>query len=568
MIGDGFLGRFEAHVVEYPDKVAFIFLGDGERESARLHYGELRERALTLADHLAVRCPVGERALLMFPFGPDFIIAFLACLYSGVIAVPVHLPHPRRRDIRIGGIVADCAPRMVLTNRATRSRLAERLAQDAGLGNDHYLAIDDLPETVQRRRFTPTTEIDPNQIAFLQYTSGSTLSPRGVCVTHAMLAVNQAMIQEKMGTHRGTVYVSWLPTHHDMGLIGDTLNPLWCGGYAVKLPPAAFIQHPRRWLLATSNWGGTIIGGPNFAFDLCRHRISAEQWREFDLRSLEICYCGAEPIRVETIAGFLSVAEAAGFQPETFGTCYGLAEATLFVVGRKGLRTLAVASDHFHNHRISSPDVDAEALSLVSSGFPTAACDVAIVDPESARRAPPDCVGEIWVSGEHVAQRYWTWTEAGQTVFDGRLDDGRRYLRTGDLGFIHDGELFVTGRIKDLIIIRGRNIYPQDLEHVAQAAHPVLRACSGAAFAIERDGQEDVCLVHESLRIAGREQRAEAQDAVRRAIVEMFEIPVRDVIVVPPGRLPMTTSGKVQRSKSREWYLSGKFVDSANVGEV
>jgi amino acid adenylation domain-containing protein len=524
-------GMLRCRAVERPEREAFLFLADGEREEARLTYEELDRRARAIALNLRESLEPGDRALLLYPPGLELIAAFFGCLYAGVVAVPAYPPRPGdRSQSRLRAIARDAEPRAALTTQGFAARVPE-------LGALHWIAT----ETLETPEGLDLPEPDPESIALLQYTSGSTATPKGVMVTHANLLHNEAMIGQAFRQDEGSVVVGWLPLYHDMGLIGNVLQPIHAGARCVLMSPTVFLQRPRRWLEAISRYRGTTSGGPNFAYELCLRKIPPEQREGLDLSSWRVAFNGAEPVRAETLERFAEAFASCGFRREAFYPCYGLAEATLFVTGP--------------HPRGGGPGVKGR----VSCGHAWNGQRIAIVDPETGAELPAGREGEIWISGPSVARGYWRNPEATERDFRARLASGEGpFLRTGDLGFLLDGELYVTGRIKDLVILRGRNHYPQDLELTAERSHPDLRPGCGAAFSVEVNGEERLVLVQEVERHR-REGFGELAEAVRRTVAEEHEVQAHEVVLVRVGAVPKTSSGKVQRRLCRELYLAGEL---------
>jgi acyl-CoA synthetase (AMP-forming)/AMP-acid ligase II len=557
---------------EYPERTLFVFLGDGENQTDRLTYGQLHREAGALAALLRGEAGVGrgERALLLYPPGLDFVRGFFACLYAGIVAVPVYAPHPRRPDLRVQMIARDCQPSVVLADSHTLVRCAGVLDQIRPLTGVRRIASDQCiagGKVFERGEDQlPVSE----DLALIQYTSGSTSDPRGVCVTHANIMANEGMIQEAMGFHETDCFVSWLPTHHDMGLIGDTLQAVYSGCRAVKMPASAFLQHPRRWLRAVTRYRGTVIGGPNFAYDLCVARIPEAERGELDLSSLRVTYCGSEPIQPETLARFAEGFSRCGLDPRSLFPCYGLAEATLMVSGgpnKAGMRTLSVRQSAFDRGFIElAGEGESGARVLISSGRLVRGCRVEIMNPHLGQRVSPGEVGEVWVQGAHTATAYWEKPQESAAMLRAVMDDGQQgFLRTGDLGFLHEGELFITGRIKDMIIVNGRNVYPHDIEHIARESCPGLATGAGAAFGVAPNGKETVVLVHEAPRLAGGEEMNSWRKTVRTAVAEAAEVQLHELVFVPWGSVARTSSGKVRRSVVREQYLHGVLEDVQRV---
>jgi amino acid adenylation domain-containing protein len=538
---------------------AFLFLADGEREAASLGYDRLAAEVERLSARLAGEAGRGERALLVYPPGLELVVAFLACLDAGVVAVPVHPPSPRAGLGALPSFAADAEPRLVLGTGEQLARLRR-----AGGGDDPALAaarwrataLDAAGTAPPAARDRPPPADD--DVAFLQYTSGSTAAPRGVMVSHANLRANEEAIRRAFAMDEESVVVSWLPPYHDMGLIGTLLQPLWCGGTAVLFSPLAFLQRPRRWLEAVTRYRATVTGGPDFAYALTERRVPPAERPGLDLSSLRVAFSGAEPVRAETLDRFAAAFAPCGFRREVFYPCYGLAEATLFVSGG--------AVD-------AAPVVRAAAASGAAGAVPRVGCGrawtgetVVVADPESGRPLPAGREGEVRVASPSVARGYWRRPQETARVFGSPLvPGGPPFLRTGDLGVLDAaGELFVTGRLKDLLIVRGRNLHPADLEQAAEVAHPAVRPGGAAAFGVEAGGEERVVLACE----VERRREADAGEAaarVRAALVEAHDVAAWDVLVLSAGALPRTTSGKVRRGECRRRYAEGGWKPLAAV---
>ncbi|HSF41305.1 MAG TPA: non-ribosomal peptide synthase/polyketide synthase [Thermoanaerobaculia bacterium] len=524
-----------------PEQRAYTFLADGEDEQGHLTWAGLDLRARTIAVALRRSCTSGDRALLLYPPGLDFVAAFFGCLYAGVVAVPAYPPRSPRTLPRLRSILADSRPAVALSTSALSARVGGWLDRHAGeLPRVSWLATDELDAALAGE--WAEAGISGDDLAFLQYTSGSTSAPKGVMVSHANLAHNQRVIQAACDHTEESVFVTWLPVYHDLGLIGNILQAAWVGAPCVMMAPVAFLQSPLRWLAAVSRYRGTTSGGPNFAYDLCARKIPAAERARLDLSSWRVAFNGAEPVRAETLARFTEAFAVSGFRSGALYPCYGLAEATLMVSGGRPGQEPVVR--------------ELGGRRLVGCGRILLDLSAAVVDPESGTPSPPDGAGEIWVAGGSVARGYWNRPEETAHAFGAFLPDGRGpFLRTGDLGVLSGGELFVAGRLKDLIILRGQNHYPQDLEATAERSHPSLAGGAGAAFSIEEDGEERLVIVHEVERHAT--DPGEIAEAVRRAVAEEHEAVVQDVVLVRPGGVPRTTSGKIQRRATRELYLAG-----------
>ncbi len=541
-----------------PDHDAYIFLADGETETARLTWAEVDRRARAIGAELRDRGGAGQRALITYPAeaGPEFLTAFLGCLYAGAVAVPCDAAQGRGGAERLSWIAGDAKPRFVLGSPETNRLVTNAVAA-------YPLDVAAVPDTAADTWRDPGS--GPATLALLQYTSGSTGNPRGVMVSHGNVMANEAAIKATCEHDGGSRFVGWLPLYHDMGLIANLLQPLYLGSQSVLMPPSAFLAKPMRWLAAVSRYRGVTSGGPNFAYDLCVAKARPRDLDGLDLSSWRVAFNGAEVVRAATLLRFLQAFGPAGFAPETFFPCYGLAESTLIVSGApRGVPPRTVAADRgaLRAGRCVPPAEDgAPARTLVSSGRPVAGTRVAIVDPDTRDELPDGQLGEVWVSGPGVAAGYWGRAAESAATFGNRLGaEPATFLRTGDVGTMLTGELYVVARLKDLIIIRGQNHYPEDVEHTAERAHPALRPSGGAAFAIDdgdNDDQEHLVVLYEVDTRAGEPDVADIAAAVRRAVSERHKIEVYAVVLVPKGSVPKTTSGKVRRLACRDRYLAG-----------
>ena len=540
-------------------EAAYMFLGDGETITARLSYADLEKTAQASAVLLnGLQCQ-GKPILLLYPPGLDYIAAFFGCLCAGAIAVPAYPPRPNRSLERLQSVIQDAQAQVALTHSSVLQGLEKRFAEHAELKQLHWLATDDVDLSLASRWQAPN--ISPEHLALLQYTSGSTGTPKGVMISHGNLIHNSARINAFFEDTPQSSGVSWLPPYHDMGLVGGVLQPMYVGAPMALMPPVAFLQKPFRWLQAISDYGATTSGGPNFAYDFCVQKITPEQRQALDLSTWTLAFSGAEPVRAETLDRFTETFAPQGFCREAFYPCYGMAETTLMVTGcvRNALPQLETVSDRAlqANQAISTPDSD-DQRTLVGCGQTAADQILKIVDPHSLKPCPERTVGEIWVSQSgSLAQGYWQRPEQTAETFQASLADiGRVFLRTGDLGFLQAGELFVTGRLKELIIIRGRNYYPKDIEETVEKAHEALRPGAAAAFTITVEGQERLVLVCELERRFIRNLDGEAVvAAVRRAVAEHHDLQLHGLQLLKTGNLPKTSSGKIQRYRCRAGYL-------------
>jgi acyl-CoA synthetase (AMP-forming)/AMP-acid ligase II len=537
----------------------YTFLHGDEQHS--LTYEQLDRLARSTAASLLQRCIPGDRVLMIYPPGLDYVVALFACMYAGVIAVPSYAPRPNRPLSRLEAIVANAEPTIVLTTRGLLDSPKSIFHQTEGpLASLPRLATDDLAADSSVE--LPLETISADTPVILQYTSGSTAFPKGVTLTHGNLVHNTAAIQRNFPLDTTSSTVFWLPPYHDMGLIGGILQPLCTGFPVTLLSPVAFLQRPARWLQAISEFRATCSGGPNFAYDLCVRRVSEEEIDQLDLSCWKVAFNGAEPIRKQTLDDFCNKFERCGFQRSSFHPCYGLAESTLMATGMDregtGLVFQTVSRTALERNQIEAAMAVADESLLVSSGHAAGGQDVRIVDPVSAEPLAANRVGEVWIAGPSVAAGYWGRPKETEETFRARLASGEGpFLRTGDLGFLRDGQLYITGRIKDLIIIRGQNHYPHDLEFTAQRCHPALQPASGAAFSVDRNGAERLILVQEVDARLDPPTREEITTRISSSITESHELHVDEIILVKPFTLPRTTSGKMQRYLCRTAYLTG-----------
>ncbi|MFI7413889.1 fatty acyl-AMP ligase [Streptomyces sp. NPDC049627] len=570
------------HAAHHPDRTAYRYLvsGDADGETQELSYGRLADRSRAVAAWLQERGLAGARAMLLYPPGLEFICGYLGCLAAGVVAVPGVPPQGRAQNhralIRTRRLIADADAKVILGGReviAALTGMAEHLPELDGIT---CVATEDIPDEAAASWRAP--DLTADSVAFLQYTSGSTSAPRGVMVTHGNLLDNERVITERMGHTPDTIaeyghemFVSWLPVYHDMGLIGPVLNTVHLGATATLFSPLHFLQRPQRWLTAISRYRPHTSGGPNFAYELCLRHAGPGLLDGLDLSSWKVAFNGAEPVRAATLRRFAETFAPAGFRREALYPCYGLAEATLMVTG-----STVHTPPTLLQAPASGPHTGQTDAAAVSCGRPGPEVTVAIADPERHEELPEGEAGEIWVRGASVAKGYWRNALATRETFRTTLPGHEgRFLRTGDLGFLRDGELFVTGRLKDLIVIDGRNHCPQDLELTAEMAHPALRPGCTAAFSVDREGAraggamqdggatqdgeeggEQTVVVAEIAPDAASEAE-KITDVVRSGIGEAHGLSVRDVVLVRPGTIPKTSSGKIQRHATRAAYLEG-----------
>ena len=548
----------QQRAAQTPNQLALRFLAEDPSASQVLTYRDLDLRARTIAAALQANAAMGDRAVLLLPSGPDYVAAFFGCLYAGVIAVPAYPPESSRRhhQERLLSILTDAQPRLLLTSSPLRESLLgmDALADPA---SPPLLCVDELEPT--QAQHWQSVALQADDVAFLQYTSGSTALPKGVQVTHGNLVANELLIRRGFGIdlNPDDVIVSWLPLYHDMGLIGGLLQPIFSGVPCVLMSPAYFLTRPLRWLQAISEYGGTISGGPDFAYRLCSERISESALADLDLSRWRVAYSGSEPIRQDTLERFAQTCAPCGFSANSYFASYGLAEATLFVAGGQrglGIPSLCVDELALANHRI----VPGDGSQVMSCGTAQPEHAIMIVDAQSLTPLPPNCVGEVWASGPSIAHGYWRNPEASAHTFV--QHQGCTWLRTGDLGFMREGELFITGRLKDLLIVRGQNLYPQDIEKTIERDVEVVRKGRVAAFAVNVKGEEGIGIAAEVSRSVQKILPPEALiNAIRQAVADACQQAPSVVVLLNPGALPKTSSGKLQRSACRSRLGDGSL---------
>ncbi|MDR5729099.1 MAG: fatty acyl-AMP ligase [Terriglobia bacterium] len=567
---------------QQPEQRIYTYLVDGEVEGDDLTYEALDRQARSIGALLQSYRATGERALLLYPASLEFIAAFFGCLYAGVIAIPLAPPNPakpQRTLPSLRAVISDAQPSVVLTTSEILSKTEGLFTRAPELHKMRWLATDKVTGSLAQEWRDPA--VTSNTLALLQYTSGSTAEPKGVMISHGNLLHNSAYINRVFALIPDSVTVTWLPAFHDMGLTNGIIQPLYKGRPCYLMPPASFLMRPIRWLQAISRYKATVSGGPNFAYELCARRITPEQRETLDLSSWDVAYNGAEPVRADTIQRFTAAFASCGFRPGAFHPCYGLAEATLLVSGGslsdKMFRTIQVEAFE-QNHVVEVCAQHQNVRTLVGSGHALRDTKIVIAHPESLTVCAPDEVGEIWVSGPSVTQGYWNQPEDTERVCRAYLKDTGEgpFLRTQDLGFMKDGELFVTGRLKDLIIISGRKLYPQDIEMTVEQSHPALRPACCAAFSVDGVGEEHLIVAAEVepryQPVVGEPLDGEARShsnrrlpldvevvvrAIRRAVAEEHDVRVHTVVLLQAGRIPKTTSGKVQRHACQVSFLKG-----------
>lgn len=536
----------------HPDKLAYGYIGKEGEITEQLRYHELHQQVLAASHLLSTKFPINARVILLLPAEAAFVCSFLGALHAGIIAVPTPISYSEPGINRILSIMRDCAASGIITNAKTYKMLFQR-KNDASSALQEYDAewifTDDLmtapaaPGAVCRHKESIET-------AYLQYTSGSTSQPKGVMISHTNLTANLRAINNCFGRTADDTSVTWLPHYHDMGLVDGLLSPLFTGGTGFVISPLLFITKPALLLQTISTYHAGFCGGPGFGLDHCLARIPQEQLDALDLSSLRVLYVGAEPIRISTLERFAAATHAAGFRKNSLVPSYGLAEATLAV------------SLHLNGTPVTYRKLS-DAKEVVACGPPVEFTEVSIVDPVNNATLPDGEEGEIWVKNNGIAAGYWEKPEATKATFQAYTSDGKGpYLRTGDLGFMENGLLFITGRTKELIIIRGVNYYPQDIEEVVSESHPDIQPNAAAAFSVETDEGEALMIVSEVRRVA---QTPDDEKVIKNKMAQSvglaFGLIPHEIVLIQPGKLPKTSSGKIQRLKTREIFAKKSIVD-------
>ncbi|PVC80838.1 fatty acyl-AMP ligase [Streptomyces sp. CS014] len=573
--GDTLTGVLRHQAAAFPARVVYTELSQDGSERASITYGAFERRVRAVAADIQQTSRPGERALVFLPPGLDFITAFFACSFAGVIAVPVPYPDSpfsnRRQEHRLRQIVKDAAPSVILTTSKDTAG-----AEDGSLGTTaRAVGVPAVATELADKWQDPLSTAET--VALLQYTSGSTSAPKGVVLTQGNVTDNFAGLTGSLARHtwlsgNGSDFtsVTWLPPFHDMGL-ATLIFPVLVGGHCVLMSPTTFLMRPARWLEVMSSYRAQMTTGPNFAFDLCVDRIAPADRAGLDLSRWEVAICGAEPVRSSTLARFTQAFAPHGFRTSVFMPSYGLAEANVFATGTHGTHEVArLDVEALEQQGLAREAEDGRpARTVVSCGRPPGNTVLRIVDRETGQPCPPERVGEIWLAGANVARSYWRNPEATRSAFGGVLrGEEDTFLRTGDLGFLRNGQLYVTGRADDLIIVDGRNIYPHDVELTVTASHPAVNAAVAAVFMVPGEEETRVIAVAEMAQrrrttepagAAGTPARRDVVLAVRREVAEEHQVGLSDVVLLNPGRLPRTTSGKVQRGETRRLYLSGEL---------
>ena len=540
---------------QQPEQVAYVFLNDHGVESESLTYKALDQRARAIAAFLQSRNAAGSLILLLYPSCLEFVAAFFGCMYARALAVPVYPPRRNQLGARVDAIRVATRARLALTDASTQSSGRSVSSSTNGLGELEWLDTETIGEDYADAWREP--QLSGNDLAFLQFTSGSVSAPKGVMLSHENILYNQRMIEGAFEHTESSRVLGWLPLYHDMGLIGNVLQPLYMGVPCFLMSPLAFLLRPYRWLQAISRFRITTSGAPDFAYDLCVRKVTPEQCANLDLSSWDLAFCGSERVRYETVQRFTEKFTPYGFRREAFYPCYGLAEATLLVSGgqKKDVPVVCEVPE-----TMLSDDRDTKSANtskLVSCGSARLSEKILIVDPETLIECPDGTLGEVWISGTNVAQGYWNNPDETEKVFKAYLQNGEGpFLRTGDLGFLLGGELFIQGRIKDVIVVRGCKFYAEDIEQSVECSNDILIARRGAALAVNSSSGEKLVIVHEVQRKYRSADQEQVTGDIREAVTEKFGIQVHAIALIKAGTIPLTSSGKIQRARCRELFLN------------
>jgi acyl-CoA synthetase (AMP-forming)/AMP-acid ligase II len=550
-------GLLALRAIQQPDQTAYRVIREPTFKEEAISYAELDRRMRAVASNLVALGLGGERLALLHHTGLEFLIGFFGALCAGCPVVPLSPPWTANAQDRLDAIVSDADVAAVLTTQSTHARLLRSGSNTAWPTRQRFIYTEDLFETAFGD--VGLRQANPRGLAVIQYTSGSTSVPKGIELTHDNFLHNAGLMAAASGLTAESIGINWLPLFHDMGLMGGVIQPLFAGFTGTLIPPSAFLARPILWLQAMTRYRATVSGAPDFGYTHCVEMIGEEQAQGLDLSRWEVAYSGAEPVRADTIDRFVERFSPSGFRRQTFFPCYGLAEATLIVSGgprERGPVVLEVSRRRLEENGMASLARDQrDMVRLVASGRPIADQSVIIVDPDHRAACGEGRVGEIWVKGRSVGGGYRNLRATTQDVFQARCDQDGDFLRTGDLGFLLDGQLFVVGRIKDVIIIRGVNHFPDDIELSVSQCHPALRGGGGAAFGLEIDGAEGLGIAHELGRKSHEREFSILLDRIRQTVLEQHGLSPAAIALMPYGSLPRTTSGKIQRYLARNAFM-------------
>ena len=544
-----------------PDHTVFRFLQNGVDENESFTYKQLQARSEALGATMQKLGTNGDRVLLLFQPGLSYVASLFACFYSGFVAVPAYPPKRNKGIDRIHTIIKDADAKICLVSQQIYNDISKNLQNDEILNKLQWIVYEDI--TDEKAVDFIETEISANDVALLQYTSGSTGAPKGVMITQLNILYNSEYIRQSFGLNSSSVGVNWLPIFHDMGLIGGVLQAAYIGGVNIGMPPMAFLKRPYNWLKAIEKYKGTTAGGPNFSFDYCIQKVTDEECKSLDLSTIEVFFCGAEPIRKSTFNAFADKFRVSNSIENQLYPCYGMAETTLIVTGgfqKSKPKYLNIDANALSENNVKI--INEGGVSLVGCGHTWMETVVEIVNPNTFEKVKSNEVGEVWIGGPTVAAGYWNKPDETNRIFGTSIANSGsdRFLRSGDLGFIHENELYITGRLKDLIIIRGVNHYPNDIEFTIQQTIPELRQNGGAAFSVVEADVEHLVVVQELERTAMRNTDFDKiMENIRQVIAQEHELDVYSIVLIRAGSIPITSSGKIQRRQTKYHYLSNEL---------
>lgn len=562
-------------VIQYYARVkgtqeACIFQPRELNTAESLTYADLNQKLTQRAQLLLSLGYQGQPIALLYPTGLDFVVNFLACLAAGAIAVPLSLSRNSKQLERILHILEDAHIQAILTTRETQANLKKQLENSSYSSRKSSFIWLDEYEHVSGTM--PLPDVDPESLAFIQYTSGSTSLPKGVMVSHHNIIHNQNVIHVASDTPEGLRAGGWLPQFHDMGLIGQTLHPLYLGGTSITMPPLTFIQRPRRWLELISHYRIQGSTAPNFGYEHCVRFIGDhEDLSNLDLSCWKIAMNGSEPLNADVMTTFSEKFGKYGFDPSAFFPCYGMAETTLFVSGgpkNSGMEILTLNQEYFEEGKVQPAE---QGIKIVNCGLISPELTVKIVNPETHLHCSSEEIGEIWIAGSSVTQGYWNNSQKTAKVFHAELavSDGQHYLRTGDMGFVKDQMLYVTGRIKEMLIIRGRNLYPYDIERTCNAYKHAAGRSGCAVFSYCQDNEVKLaCIVEIKKQALNRYNHEDMKQDLRAAIMEQHDINISTLLLVKPGIIPKTSSGKIKRVACKDLIKTDETIQNQKVTSI
>ena len=566
--------------VAQPEEIVYRYLGDGINETELFSFKEIDRVARSISEELSKKLNKGDRVLLLFPQGLQYVAALYGCFYGGFIAIPAYPPRRNRKMDRINSIIEDSGAAAGLVTEDVFKTIERNFAEDEllkGMAWFEYekISTNPLPNGVVKLP-------EPDEVAFIQYTSGSTGNPKGVMITHKNIIYNSDFIRRSFGFDKNTVGMNWLPIFHDMGLVGGIFQAAFLGLVNIGMPPVVFLKNPLNWLRAIDKYKATTGGGPNFSYDYCIQKIKPEEVKGLNLSSIKNFYCGGEPVRRKTFEAFPAAFAEAKVRTNQMFAVYGMAETTLIVTGGDPAsepKYVRVDQEALTKNRLVFVSTSQKGINLVSNGHVWMETIVAIVNPETFEPVDANGIGEVWISGPTVAKGYWNKPEENRRTFHAQMANGHGpWLRSGDLGFMYKDELYITGRLKDLIIIRGVNYYPNDIEYSVQQSHEAFKPNSGAAFSIHKEGVEKLVIVQELERTFLRNvDHAVLMDHIRKTVAEEHELEAYSIVLIRTGSIPLTSSGKIQRRQTRYEFLTEKLnviaswhldIESPNVNQV